>query len=105
MKLGHKIRKIAHDIYYKNASKKKLEFSLICRDVTAAIDLRQKPKTITDKFRIWLHLNLCQACKNYHDVSLVFSKAIKKNPSQDAERLEMMNKLLMKKFGKSEDKE
>ncbi len=104
MKLGQKLRKIAHDLFFQNASDKQIEFTLTCRDVTSAIDLRHSPKSISDKFRFWVHLNICQACRNYHNVSTAFSKALRRNPSQDPERLDLMTKALLEKYGKSDKK-
>lgn len=103
MKLSQKIRKIWHDAFYKDASKERFEFALKCQDVTAGIDLHEKPTTFSGQFRFWLHLSLCQACKNYYDLSKVLSKAVKKSPSKPKENIEHINRDLLEKYGRKEN--
>lgn len=100
MKFSQRIRQIWYNAFYKNASKERVEFALKCQDVTSSIDLHEKPTSISGYFRYWLHLSLCQACKNYYDYSKVISKAIKKSPPSSAIDYEKINKNLIEKYGK-----
>ena len=100
MKFSQKVRQIWHDAFYKNASKERAEFALKCQDVTARIDLHEKPNSFSGYFRYWLHLSLCQACKNYYDYSRILSHAFKKSPSSSTINLEKINKSLIEKYGK-----
>lgn len=79
MKFTHRIRNLAHSIYYFKASKQRTEFALKCEEVTGQMDLHQKPKNLIDFFKFNLHLSLCQACKNYQNLSQTLSKAIAEN--------------------------
>ena len=98
MKFGQKILQIWHGVFYKNASKERVEFALKCQDVTAGIDLHEKPSSIKGHFRYWLHLSLCQACKNYYDLSKVLSNAVKKTPPTSIPNFETINKTLVEKY-------
>jgi hypothetical protein len=99
MKFSQKLRQIWHDAFYKNASKERVEFALKCQDVTARIDLHEKPTSLNGLFRFWLHLSLCRACKNYFDLSKVLSKAIKKSPPPSVTNLEKINNSLLERYG------
>lgn len=99
MKLGQKIRKIWYDWFYKNATKERFEFALRCQDVTAGIDLHERPKTLKGQFRFWLHLSLCQACKNYYDVSKALGGAVRKRKPVEPIKIKEMNNELLEKYG------
>lgn len=101
MKLSQKIRKILHDAFYKNASKERVEFALKCQDVTAAIDLHEKPSTLSGHFRHHLHLSLCQACKNYYDMSKFLSSTVKKSPKSLSASVDKINKSLLEKYSQN----
>jgi hypothetical protein len=103
MKIGQKIRNIWHDVYYRNASKQRQTFALKCQDVTWTIDLRQKPTTIIDHFRFLLHLSLCQACKNYFDVSKALSNGLKNRRPSPVINIDKINISLLEKYGRSSD--
>ena len=104
MKFSKKIRRLWHDVFYRNSSGNRLEFAMRCRDVTAVIDLRAPPKGISGKFRFGLHLSLCQACKNYDDLSTAFSKAIKRSPPPSSPDSDSINRKLLEKYGRKVDK-
>lgn len=99
MKLSQKIRKIWHDWFYKDASKERFEFALRCQDVTSGIDLHEKPKTLSGHFRFWLHLSLCQACKNYYDMSKALGGAVKKREPMNPSKIQNLNTSLIEKYG------
>lgn len=100
MTFTKKLRKIGHDLYYKNATASRLEYALKCQDVTAKIDLHKKPESFSGFFRFWFHLSLCQACKNYYDVSQILSLLIKKNVSKSLTPIQEINKKLLTKYAK-----
>jgi hypothetical protein len=99
MKFSQKFRQIWHDVFYRNASEDRVKFALKCQDVTAAIDLHEKPTTLSGQFRLWLHLSLCRACKNYDDLSHALSRAVKKSPLPIDSNLEKLNSSLLEKHG------
>lgn len=103
MKLSHKIRYFWHDLFFKNAPKERFEYALKCQDVTAGIDLHQRPNSVSGHFRFMLHMSLCQACKNYYDLSKAFSKAIKQKPQAPPIDVNQINQSLLKKFGTKSD--
>jgi len=101
MKLSQKIRRVWHDAFYYRASKLKVEFALKCNTVTEAIDLKTRPETLTDRFRMALHLSLCQACRNYQNVSRVLSFAVKSSPPPPiVKSVDELNANLLEKFGR-----
>ena len=104
MKLSFKIRKIWHDFFYRSANKKVIKFARSCQNVTADIDLQHIPIGVAGHFRFWLHLSLCQACKNYYDVSRAFSKALRKNPQQLDINVESLNQILLNRHSRNEKK-
>lgn len=95
-----KLRHIWHEIYFKIASKKAVDFSLKCREVVQHIDLNQKPETLTYKFRFLLHLSFCQACKNYYDFSKFLKKIIIKKVMNQVTDTKNLNIKLINKFKK-----
>ena len=103
MKFSQKVRRIWHEAFYKNASEEKVELALTCQDVTATIDLHEKPTAISGQLRFWLHLSLCQACKNYYDLSKVLSKAVKARPSSSGASFEQLNQNLLEKFSQKDN--
>jgi hypothetical protein len=100
MKFSQLVRKIWHDIFYRNASDRRVDFALNCKEVTARMDLHEKPSTALGHLRYWLHLSLCQACKNYHELSRVLSRAIKQSPPSSGTGLEKINKSLLAKYSR-----
>ena len=100
MKTFKKLRKAWHDLYYKNASPRRVEFGLRCQNVTEWIDLRHKPESLPDRFRFALHLSLCQSCRTYHGLSQALSKAIRRfvKTKQASIDLPRYNQELVKRF-------
>lgn len=78
MNFRKKIRLIWHTIYYRFSGPKGVDFALMCRDVAYHIDHSPKPNSFVHQFRFWLHISLCQACKNYYDYSNFLSIQLKK---------------------------
>lgn len=103
MKLSHKIRKVWHDWFSANATKKQVAFALSCQDVTCEIDLRKKRETLRERFRFWLHLSFCQACKNYYEFSNALGRAVRKKKPHEPVRIQEMNAALVEKYS-SKDK-
>lgn len=100
MKIGKKLRSIWHNIYYTMTFRKGREFAMRCKDVVHQIDLRNENQPGLQKFRINLHLSLCQACKNYSDASLAIRQAVRNavKLQEQPERLEKLNNNLLKKY-------
>ena len=100
MGLNHRIRKIWHEAFYRNASQKRIDLALRCQEVTSRIDLRQMPSRLSGYFRFWLHLSLCQACKNYYEISNALSRALKKRPAGPRMDSSQLNETLLKKYAR-----
>jgi len=93
-----------HDLYYFLSDKKGIEYAMTCKDATEKIDLNDQTKTINDKFRVKLHVSLCQACDNYYSLSQMLRAALRKlmsshKPSKSS--LEKINKELVDKYAKN----
>lgn len=103
MKINKKIRNVWHAFFYKSASPRGIEFALSCQNVTSDIDLHRKPSTLMGYLRFWLHLSLCQACKNYYDFSKVLSVAVKRKSRAQLTDLSKLNDSLLKKYAGDKD--
>jgi hypothetical protein len=77
MKLSHRIRHYWHELYYFLATPRGVHFAMNCKDVTEKIDLHEMPAGFWGRFRFWLHISFCQACKNYLDLSQALRRAIR----------------------------
>ncbi len=102
MKLTDRIRKIWHHSYYSIGSEGGVLFALRCKEVAEIVDLKEKNLSVAKRFRFFLHLSLCQSCKNYENLQIYLKalakKAIsKENPTIDLSKL---NKTLLDKFSK-----
>lgn len=75
---------------------------MTCKDVTSAIDLRQKPSTLILRFRIHIHLALCEACHRYNKMTKALRSAIAKSTNKDSTvvDLESLNKELLVKHSR-----
>jgi hypothetical protein len=73
-----------------------------CKDVSAKIDLKEIPKGLYGRFRFWVHIQLCRACKNYLEFSRALSKATKNyaKTTVSNEDVDKINQNLLKKFSK-----
>ena len=77
MKFFRFLRKVWHDSFYGlNVSFLK-KTAHTCRHVVESIDLTPQDRSPVERARFYLHLSLCQACKNYYDYSRLLSKKIK----------------------------
>jgi hypothetical protein len=69
-----------------------------CKDISHSIDLNQMPDTILGKIRFKLHLILCQACKDYFDITMRLRNAMRSMLSNKVENIEKTNQGLIEKF-------
>lgn len=103
LNITKKIKKLWHDLYYKLANKKLINFALTCQEATAKVDLSDQNKNILSSFRLNLHLSLCQSCSNYSKTSLHINtsfKELKKINLIHPQKIEELNKELLKKYSK-----
>ncbi|MGZ3724308.1 MAG: hypothetical protein ACXWQQ_00820 [Pseudobdellovibrio sp.] len=93
MKFDQKLRQIWHDIFYALFKAWGEEFALTCREATLETDTQAGDSL---SFRYWLHLSVCQACKNYYDFSAFLSRKMKiqKVREMSPEAIEQFNKNL-----------
>jgi len=100
MKLSHQIRHIWHEAFYGLAPKGGVDFAMKCKDVTEKIDLAEWPTGRWGRFRFWLHISLCQACKDYLELSQALRKAIREyaHLTQSKPRLDHLNQSLFQKY-------
>lgn len=98
-KFSEILRGIWHDIYYFFATDKGVQFAMKCKDAAEQVDLGIS-KNRTGRFRYFLHITLCQGCRNYEKTSDTLKSAVKKtlekNPKSD--RLDRLNNELLKKY-------
>lgn len=102
-KLKKKFRHYWHDLYYYLTDQKGADFAMTCKDATEKIDLSDLAQTNTDKFRVQLHVSLCQACNNYYSLSQMLRAAVRKlMMSQKVSKmnLEKLNQSLIEKYSK-----
>lgn len=95
-----RLRHYWHEIYYFFASEKAIEFAMHCKDVAEKIDLQGPTASWTQDFRLRLHLSLCQACKNYFDISVALKQAVREliKDSAYSGSVKILNQELLKKF-------
>lgn len=103
MKLSHRLRKVWHDVFYKTAPQAGREFALKCQDVTFEIDLKSSSKSLSRRFRVWFHLGICQACRNYDQLSQVLSKAAREQRGVYSIDIEKMNHKLVEKYAQKKN--
>ena len=98
MKLNEKIRKYWHDVYYFFAKEKGIKFALTCQDVAHQVDVGVS-KSLIGRFRFYLHLSLCQGCKNYSKLTNALGVAIRTvvSANEKPDRMEQLNKDLLAK--------
>jgi hypothetical protein len=103
MKLKNILRRIWHDIFYVLTPGFGLKFAMRCKDVTEYIDLGLVPNQASKRFRLKLHLSLCQACSNYLKMTQVLNRAAHEMFSQNYTEynFEKMNEKLLVKFGRN----
>ncbi|AZZ36359.1 hypothetical protein CIK05_05990 [Bdellovibrio sp. qaytius] len=102
--LKKRIRHYWHDLYYNVVSDNGVKFAMTCKDVTEKIDLNDQSKTQLEKFRVKLHVSLCQACHNYYSFSQTLKTAFKKlmtSSKPTKTDLEKLNRELLQKYSKN----
>ena len=100
MKVNRKLRQLWHDIYYKLASQKGVEFAMKCKDAAEIVDLGSAPLSWSARLRLRLHLSLCQACQNYFETTQVLKKAMNDFIDQNKKSvpIDNLNKTLMAQY-------
>jgi len=100
MSLVKKTRKLWHDLYYRFAGKRGVNFALRCRDATEIADLGIGSIGIGGKIRFRLHLSLCDACAQYQQVSKVLGGALRGYAAGRPKLpdIDKVNQDLLKKF-------
>jgi hypothetical protein len=75
---------------------------MTCKHVVEQIDLRERPDTWLERFRLTLHLSLCQACSYYFKASRALQHAVRDmtNSSLNAIDLRKLNYDLLEKYGR-----
>jgi hypothetical protein len=101
---GRILRKIWHDLYYRFATDKMVNFAMRCKDFAGQVDLESTPLTFLGRFRLAFHRSLCQGCQNYLDASLALKKAVKTAvaDTSNPQRLERLNVELTKKHSRKD---
>lgn len=97
------LRHYWHDFYYFITSEPGEKFAMTCKDATEKIDLPDDQKTLKDRFRVLLHVSLCQACSNYKKLSLLLRQMIKRlvvSQKKHPVEIDKLNQSLLKKFEK-----
>lgn len=104
MKLTEKLRKYWHDLYYYCVSDRGVEFAMTCKDVAEQVDLGVSKKS-KSRIRFWLHISICQGCKNYLSTTQVLSDAVKKAilKKESPARIEKLNQELLEKHTQNEN--
>ena len=89
-----------NDLYYFLTGRIGIIFALRCKEVAEEIDFSQSKILSLKRFRIQLHLSVCQACKNYSDTGKVLNKAIQKLIKKNEKQINMqkLNADLLEKF-------
>ena len=101
MKLTEKVRAYWHDFYYYFASDRGVQFAVTCKDFSEQVDVGRSSR-LSGKFRFFLHLSVCQGCKNYSDLTVVLRSAIRNVVSENEKpvRLERLNNELVTKHSR-----
>ena len=105
MNFGKRARQIWHDIYYKVVGDDGVDFAMTCREVVEMTNVADKPRKKITTLRYYLHLSVCQACKNYSVFSNFIKKMLKNKflIEPDAKHLNELNNQLLNSFKKSRD--
>lgn len=106
MKLTEKFRKYWHDTYYFFASSRGVRFAMTCKDVAEQVDVGIK-KTVMGRFKFFLHISLCQGCKNYLILTNELRRAIRSLVSKNEKpgRLNQLNTELVRKHSRGKPQE
>lgn len=98
MNLMAKFRRYWHNTYYFFASDGGVKFAMTCKDVAEQVDIGIS-KTLTGRFRFFLHISLCQSCKNYLSLTNELRRAIRTvvSKGENPVHLEKLNSELLTK--------
>lgn len=77
-----------------------LNFAMRCKEVARHIDLNDSKMNAVGRFRMILHLSLCQACTNYRAFSVVLRKQAKQLTVREvsSEEIKTLNNRLLNHF-------
>ena len=67
-----------HDLYYKLPIPGGEQFALTCKHAVEQMDAPERPTTWRKRFRLALHLSLCQACRYYRQSSRILGDAVRR---------------------------
>jgi hypothetical protein len=99
--MKERLRHFWHELYYKLTFQAGSNFALTCKQAVEHINVVD-PSTQTwqMKFRLRLHLSLCQACVNYVKASRALGKAAREfmKSSDVSIDIEKLNQELLKKY-------
>lgn len=97
MSLSKKIRKLWHDLYYASSGDQGVWLALTCEEATRLTNTSGR-----SGLRYWLHLSVCQACKNYAEFSNLVRTYFKSKPVADiaADQLDKFNEKLKNTYCK-----
>lgn len=101
MKWSKEIRKVVHDLYYRLTGRRGDEFVMRCKDVVGHIDSRDYGPGPKGRARVTLHILICQACWNYHRLSVAMgrgAKASARTRQTDDLDLEALNSSLLQRY-------
>ena len=103
--IKEKIRYIFHELYYKLTPPGGVEFAMTCKQATELIDLRKRPGSFRDRFRLWLHLRICQACNYYFKASRALRRAVIEMLKNTEEKIDLkgLNQELLKKHSRNNE--
>lgn len=104
MRLTKKIRRIWHDVYYALTGDSGVDFALRCREVAEIVDQGDEKLNFKRKVQFYLHLSVCQACKNYYEFAKFLKQKIQKllNQRRPQHEIDELNKKLVDEFKKKE---
>lgn len=96
------IRRWWHDLYYWVTGNKGARFALTCREAVEQVNWPEARGVALKRFRLKLHLSLCQACHNYFEMSRQLGRAFRTmvRGSDRHVDLERLNQDLLRRFGK-----
>lgn len=99
MKIGKKLRRYWHDLYYAVVSKRGEDLALHCRDAARLVNVSSEETDARTKLRLLLHLSLCQACSNYASFTRLLRDRLRA-PEPSPKQVERLNEELVKKLAK-----
>lgn len=91
-KLFRKLREIWHDVYYYKGGAARDRFALTCKEATELTNGHLENASVILKLRYWLHISVCQICKNYFEISNGLRKAIRQLYSSESIKIKQMSR-------------